>query len=233
MLYKIEKECVLLKKGDFLWILGLLVWVVILVVPESRAVFNAVTDAHPYAGGFIKFGILATMGDLLGTRVIKGEWKIPKGIVYKAAVWGIIGMMVTLMFSVYMGGTAAAQASGKLPFKGSVLAQAFFTSTIMNVTFGPMMMVFHRFMDMYIDMKYIKKGGKVKINELVEKNNWHSLVEFSWLKTCPFFWIPAHTMVFLLPSQYRVIVSAFLSIALGLLMAFANKPKTSKAGMAV
>ena len=212
-----------MKKGDFVWIAALLVWVLILVVPSSRALFISVTDAHPYAGGFIKFSILASMGDMLGIRVIKGEWIAPKGLMYKALVWGIIGLMVTLVFTVFMGGVAAAQASGKLPFNGSILAQAFFGSSIMNVTFGPMMMVFHRFTDMYIDSKCDNKEAKVTMRELIEKNDWNSLVEFSWLKTCPFFWIPAHTIVFLLPSHYRVIVSAFLSIALGLLLAFAKK----------
>ena len=212
-----------MKKGDFVWIAALLVWVIILVVPSSRALFISVTDAHPYAGGFIKFAILASMGDMLGIRVIKGEWIAPKGLMYKALVWGIIGLMVTLVFTVFMGGAAAAQASGKLPFNGSILAQAFFGSSIMNVTFGPMMMVFHRFTDMYIDSKCDNKEAKVTMRELIEKNDWNSLVEFSWLKTCPFFWIPAHTIVFLLPSHYRVIVSAFLSIALGLLLAYEKK----------
>ncbi|QCX34424.1 hypothetical protein FDN13_12345 [Caloramator sp. E03] len=212
-----------MKKGDFLWIFLLLIWVAILVIPSSREVFILSTNAHPYIGGFIKFAILASMGDLLGLRIKKGEWIIPKGFIFRAIIWGIIGMMVTLVFTVFMGGAAAAQASNKLPFKGSQLAQAFFGSAIMNLTFGPMMMAFHRFTDLYIDVKYEKKGEKVTIHELVDKNDWHTLVEFSWLKTCPFFWIPAHTIVFLLPSEYRVLVSAFLSIALGLLLAIAKK----------
>jgi hypothetical protein len=216
-----------MKKGDILWGAALLAWVIILVVPASRAAFVSITDAYPYAGGFVKFAILASMGDLLGIRVLKGKWIIPKGLFYKALVWGIIGMMVTLVFTIFMGGAAAAQASGRLPFKGSTFAQAFFGSAIMNVTFGPMMMAFHRFTDMYIDTKYEKNGGKVTLKELIEKNDWNSLVEFSWLKTCPFFWIPAHTVVFLLPSQYRVLVSAFLSIALGLLLALAKKEKSA------
>jgi hypothetical protein len=222
-----------MKKGDFLWGLALLVWVVILVVPASRVVFISVTDAHPYAGGFVKFAILASMGDMLGIRVLKGEWIKPEGLVYKALIWGVIGLMVTLVFTVFMGGAAAAQASGKLPFKGSVLAQAFYGSAIMNATFGPMMMAFHRFTDMYIDAKADSKGGNVTLKELIAKNDWNSLVEFSWLKTCPFFWIPAHTIVFLLPGEYRVIVSAFLSIALGLLLSFAKKEKPAKAEAAV
>lgn len=217
-----------MKKEDCFWGLGLLLWIAILVVPASREAFVVATDAYPYISGFIKFAILATMGDLLGIRILRGEWIIPEGLLYRAIVWGIIGLMVTLVFTVYMGGTAAAQASGKLPFQGSILAQAFFGSAIMNVTFGPMMMVFHRFTDSYIDAKYEKKGGKVTLRELILKNDWNSLVEFSWLKTCPFFWIPAHTIVFILPAQYRVLVSAFLSIALGILMALARKEKPTE-----
>ena len=84
--------------------------------------------------------------------------------------------MVTLVFTVFMGGTAAAQAAGRLPFKGSALAQAFFGSAIMNVTFGPMMMAFHRFTDMYIETKYEKRGNKVTLKELIDKNDWNSLL---------------------------------------------------------
>lgn len=213
-----------MKKGDCLWGMALLIWIFILAVPASRTIFMTATEAHPYVGGFIKFAILATMGDLLGIRIVRGEWSIPKGLVYRAFTWGIIGLMITLVFAVYMGGVVAAQASGKLPFKGSILAQAFFGSAIMNVTFGPMMMVFHRFTDLFIDAKHVKKG-KITLRELIAENDWNSLVEFSWLKTCPFFWIPAHTLVFLLPGEYRVLVSAFLSIALGALLAIAKKQK--------
>ena len=136
------------------------------------------------------------MGDLLGIRVLRGEWKLPKGVFYKSIIWGIIGMMTTLLFTVYMGGTAAAQAAGRLPFKESALALAFFTSAIMNLTFGPMMMAFHRFTDMYIDSRYEKNKDRMTVSNLIDRNDWHSLVEFSWLKTCPFLWIPAHTIVF-------------------------------------
>ena len=214
-----------MKKGDFLWGVALLVWIVILVVPTSRTIFTNFTSNYPYIGGFIKFSILATMGDMLGVRVSRGEWIKPKGFIYKAIVWGVIGMMVTLVFTIFMEGTLAAQVQGKLPFNGSILAQAFLGSTIMNVTFGPMMMAFHRFTEMYIDAKCDRKDKPVTLEELINMNDWNSLVGFSWLKTCPFFWIPAHTIVFLLPSEYRVMVSAFLSIALGLLLAISKKEK--------
>lgn len=216
-----------MKKGDYLWCFALLLWVGILVVPNSRQAFMAFTSLHPYMGGFIKFSILATMGDLLGTRLVKGLYVIPKGLIYRAAVWGIIGMMISLIFTVFMSGASSAQSVGLLPFKGVSIAQAFFGSAIMNLTFGPMMMVFHRFADLYIDAKYEDEGG-ITLSMLVDKINWHSLVEFSWVKTCILFWIPVHTIVFLLPSEYRVLVSAFLSIALGLLLTFSKNEKLAK-----
>ena len=216
-----------MKRGDYIWGSALLVWILILAVPASREAFKVFSGTHPYLAGFIKFAILATMGDLLGIRFIKGKYVVPNGVVYRAIVWGIIGMMVSLVFTVFMGGASVAQKSGLLPFEGVSLAQAFFGSAIMNLTFGPMMMVFHKFMDLFIDAKY-ERNGKITLSTLVDKLDWHTLVEFSWAKTCILFWIPAHTIVFMLPSEFRVLVSAFLSIALGLLMTFAKKDKIAK-----
>lgn len=217
-----------MRKGDFIWIITLSAFAAILVVPSTREAFMAFTSSRPYMGGFVKFALLATMGDLLGARIVKGRYIIPPGIIFRIVIWGIIGMMVSLVFTIFMEGAKAAQNSGLLPFKGVAAAQAFFGSTVMNLTFGPMMMAFHKFTDLYADAKF---GGreKVTLSRLVDRLDWHSLVEFSWVKTCIFFWIPAHTAVFMLPAQYRVLVSAFLSIALGLLLALAKKEKRSAA----
>ncbi|MBV7276090.1 hypothetical protein I6U48_24680 [Clostridium sp. PL3] len=211
------------KKGDFWWGFALFLWILILAIPSSRAVFIGVTDAHPYMGGFFKFCILATMGDLLGIRILKSEWIIPKGVVFKAMVWGILGMMITLVFTVFAGGTVVAQTAGRLPFAGSKLAQAFFGSAIMNLTFGPMMYIYHKFGDLFIDLRYEKKGKNITIKDFVDRVDWYTMVSFSWLKTCTLVWIPCHTAVFLLPPQYRVLASAFLSILLGILVAISKK----------
>lgn len=212
-----------MKKGDFLWGFALLIWIVILAVPSTRIAFLGVTEAHPYLGGFFKFCILATMGDWLGVRILKGEWIIPKGFIFKAIVWGVLGMMITLLFTVFPSGAAVAQSSGRLPFAGSKFATAFFGSAIMNLTFGPMMYIYHKFGDLFIDLKYEKSGGKVTVKNLVDRVDWYTMVSFSWLKTCIFIWIPCHTLVLLLPPQYRVLASAFLSILLGILVALSKK----------
>lgn len=217
-------------KGDILWGALLVAWIMILVVPETRTVFIEVTEKHPYVGGFVKFSILASMGDLLGGRILKGKWIMGEGFIWKACNWGILGVMITLIFSVFVAGTIAAQASGKLPFKGITFALALFASVLMNMTFGPMLYIYHKFGDLLIDLLYERKKGIVKeisINEMVRRVDWYSMVSFSWLKTCTLVWMPCHTMVFLLPEQYRVLASAFLSILLGIIVAIAKKNKNS------
>lgn len=214
------------RNGDLLWSTALLVWILVLAIPSARTVFLGVTDAHPYLGGFIKFACLATMGDLLGARILNGQWSIPNGFFYKAALWGLIGMAITLLFTVYSAGAEGAQAAGKLPFAGSTLAKAIFTSVIMNLTFGPMMYIYHKFGDIIIDMKLEKT--KITVEALVNKVDWHSMVGFSWLKTCPLVWIPCHSLVFLLPGSYRVLASAFLSILLGILVAMSKKSSVNQ-----
>ena len=85
------------------------------------------------------------------------------------------------------------------------------------------MYIYHKFGDLFIDLKYEKKGSSVTVKDLVDRVDWYTTVSFSWLKTCIFIWIPCHTIVFLLPAQYRVLASAFLSILLGILVAVSKK----------
>lgn len=213
-------------KGDILWGFVLLIWILVLVIPSARTIFITVTEAHPYLGGFVKFFILASMGDMLGVRILRGKWVMPQAVFFKAIVWGILGIMITLVFTVFMSGAAGAQAVGKLPFAGSVFAHALFGSVIMNMTFGPMMYIYHKFGDMYVDMFCEKKKGiieKITLKAMVDRVDWYGIVSFSWLKTCIFVWMPCHTIVFLLPPEYRVLASAFLSILLGILIAISKK----------
>ena len=215
-----------MKKGDFIWGGVLLLWIAILVIPNTREIFIATTEAYPYIGGFFKFLILATMGELLGIRVMRGDWKKPNGIIFRAIIWGIIGVVTTLALSVFPSGVAKAQEIGKLPFENSVFAHALLTSTVMNVLQSPAIFLFHKCSDTYIDEKYRKRGGCVTLKDVSDKIDWYTYLNFTVLKTIPFFWIPCHTIVFLIPSEFRVIASAFASIALGLILALANKSKT-------
>lgn len=228
----IIKRSVRLKKGDFIWGAALTAFVVVLLIPASREVFISFTSAHVYLGAFLKFFILATMGELLGGRIASGDWAKPPAIGLRAVIWGLFGVVIALLFTVYNAGAIAAMNNSLLPgggiagFGGSFLI-AFFTSAIMNLTFAPMLFAVHKISDTLIDLKYGEKHNEVSLDLIIKKIDWNSLVKVTWLRYCLFFWIPMHTLVFLIPSaysDYRVLASAFLSIVLGIIGAITKKP---------
>ena len=213
--------------GDLLW--GLIVAAVAacFLVPATQQVFLTMTAAHPYLIGFAKFGVLATMGELLALRIVTGHWLAPKGLVQRASLWGLLGVVIVLVFDVYAGGVLGALRKGLLPGADSRLAFAFFVSLLMNLTFAPAMMLTHRMTDTYLDLKY--EGKPARVADIVKRIDWEGFVSFVLFKTIPFFWIPAHTLTFLLPPEYRVLAAALLSIALGAILAFAKKKAPARA----
>ncbi len=214
-----------MKKGDVLWAIALILFIFIMLSPLTGDTFIKFATNHAYIGGFVKFFVLSTMGELLAIRITTNSWKIPSGIAYRAIIWGLLGMAITLFFAIFQSGVQGAMSNGLLPGKSSKLVTAFFTSAATNMTFGPVMMAFHRVTDTYIDMKCEKQGSKITLRKVIEKIDWAGFISFVVLKTIPIFWIPAHTITFLLPSEYRILAAALLSIALGAILAFAKKSK--------
>jgi len=211
-----------LKKGDLLWAALLLSFIAITVLPVTHEAFMKFTTSHPYLGGFTKFAILATMGELLALRISSGNWNIPVGLAYRAIIWGVLGIVITLIFNIYGNGVAIGMEKGLIPGGNSQLVYAFLVSAIMNTTFAPTFMAFHRATDTYLDLRYTTKT-KVSLKDVINQIDWHGFISFVVLKTIPFFWIPAHTITFLMPNEYRVLMAAALSIALGGILAFAKR----------
>ncbi|HAS74651.1 MAG TPA: hypothetical protein DCS67_10950 [Clostridiales bacterium UBA8960] len=214
-----------MKKGDFLWAAILLAFTAFVVYPDTKVIFVDFTASYPYVSGFLKFALLATMGEMLVVRLATKQWKKAPGFIWRVVIWGFLGIVITLIFSIFSGGVLASLEKGLLIGKGNNLAFAFFTSLMMNLTFAPSMMGFHRFTDTYLDLKYGEKIAKPTVKQVANKVDWSGFISFALLKTIPFFWIPAHTITFLLPAQYRVLVAAYLSIALGLLLTISKRKK--------
>ncbi len=146
-------------------------------------------------------------------------------------VWGILGMLIVLMFAVFSGGVDNAASQGLLISECgdtcppaiqfiSRLRRALFISAIMNLTFGPVFMAAHRITDVYIDKRY--SGEKEPVAKIISGIDWGRFIKEIVGVTIPVFWIPAHTITFLLPGQYRVLFAASLSIVLGLILSFAK-----------
>ncbi|MDO4719834.1 MAG: hypothetical protein Q4A78_04155 [Peptostreptococcaceae bacterium] len=207
-----------MKKGDLVWGGLLLALILFLVVPATHEIFVHFTADHPYLAAFIKFSVLATMGETLAIRMNQKDWIMPAGVFFRFLIWGLIGMLVTLMFQIFIGGIGFASENGYLPAGDSKVLKAFLISFIMNLTFAPTFMAFHKFTDTYIDMYYEGKRN-LKVVDVVGRIDWKGFIGFVILKTIPFFWVPAHFVTFLLPGEYRMLFAAALSIALGVLLA--------------
>lgn len=209
---------------DLLWLAALLAVTAILVIPATRQGFIHLTTGHPYLMGFAKFALLATMGELLAIRLAVGAWQQPRGLFWRVLVWGLVGVAITFMFGFYAAGVSALVESGTLPAGSGVMGKfltAFYTSAIMNLTFGPVFMAAHRISDTYIDLR--SSGKNPSWGALNNSIRWGDFITFVVGKTIPFWWIPAHTLTFLLPVVYRVVAAAYLSIVLGVILIYARK----------
>lgn len=219
-----------MKKKGLLWLGVMAIIILFLSYPVTRELFGKTVMAHPYIMGFVKFSILATMGELLAIRITVGEFKSPTGLIYRFIIWGFLGIVFALMFPLFDAGIKGCINAKLLPTitgskVGANLLTAFCTSAIMNLAFAPTFMAFHRITDTFVDLGEgkLNKIYKVTLAEVTKKIDWNGFIGFVVLKTIPFFWIPAHTITFMLPKEYRLLMAAFLSIALGGILAFSKR----------
>lgn len=228
-----------MKKSDILFLL----FVAALFLPffvsdtiyEWYKSFNA---AHGMVMSFVKFGILATLGEMLGLRISTGAYYNKTfGIIPRMIVWGLLGMGINMAMIIFSKGTpmfleymgmehASTIMGGDLSFAKFLVALAI--SVAMNSIFAPVFMTLHKITDTHIS----NCGGSVKalttpipMTRIFTGLNWAVLWSFVFKKTIPLFWYPAHTITFLLPPDMRVLFAAFLGIVLGVLLAIGIRKK--------
>ena len=201
---------------------------------EWYSTFNA---SHGMVMSFLKFGILSTLGEMLGCRISTGKYVTPTfGVLPRMVVWGFLGMGINMamiifskgtpMFMQYMGMTNAVEAFTTDGFSMDKLWVALAVSVAMNTIFAPVFMTFHKVTDAHI----AAHNGSLKalvtpipMAERLGTLNWQAQWGFVFRKTIPFFWYPAHTITFLLPAEQRVLFAALLGIVLGVLLAVSVK----------
>lgn len=196
--------------------------------------FNA---SHGMVMSFLKFGILSTLGEMLGCRISTGNYVTPTfGVLPRMVVWGFLGMAINMamiifskgtpMFLEYMGMENAVECFAAEQFTVDKLWVALAVSVAMNTIFAPVFMTFHKITDAHI----AANGGSLKalitpipMAKRFASINWEAQWGFVFKKTIPFFWYPAHTITFLLPAEQRVLFAALLGIVLGVLLALPAK----------
>lgn len=203
------------------WLVVLAAVVAVLSIPESREIFKTLTRSHPYTMGFFKIAVLGTMGELLGGRIVTGTWRLSGiSLPQRALVWGFLGIVFTAVFPLFSFGVDGLLETGLIPGAGSVLAAAFWKSFFLNLVFGFPMMVFHRVTDTLIDRGDL--FGIWPLAEITGSLDWRNLYRIVGA-ACLWFWIPAHTITFLLPPEFRVVSAALLAVILGAILGFAKK----------
>ena len=179
---------------------------------------------HGLLMSFIKFSILATLGEVIGLRIKTGAYyKKGFGLLPRALVWGFLGMTIYMAFAIFASGTPVLLE--KLGFENAGrLLVSFSIATALNLFYAPVMMTFHKITDIHI----LETGGSlrgflkpIQFARIFREINWDVQWNFVFKRTIPLFWIPAHTITFLLPEEYRVLFAAFLGIVLGVLLAVA------------
>lgn len=236
-----------MKKNDLIFILVVAVlFLPFVFIPSFLACFEWATAHHPFIMSFLKFGILATLGEMLGLRIRTGSYSAPGfGALPRAITWGFLGMMINAGFIIFGTGsynilltlgidTPAGEPLYADMMKSSIFdthswhhaLAAFVTSVMQNVLFAPVFMIIHKISDAHI----LGNGGTLggyftmpRVGDLIASLDWRGMWNFLFKRTIPLFWIPAHTVTYLLPAEFRILFAAVLGVVLGVFMSVATK----------
>ncbi len=233
-----------MKKQDLFFILALVLIFAPFII--SKEAYNFLFDkttgmntVHPLTTAFVKFFLLATLGELLGLRIKTGKYfKEGFGIFPHAVIWGFLGIFIQMAFITFYSGSLGFAVKiygilnpqeimeGALNFKKILIA--FTVSTLLNVMFAPVFMTIHKITDIHIQ----ENGGKfnslltpIKVEKIITSMNWKVQWNFIFKKTIPLFWIPAQTINFCFPEEFRILNAAILGVVLGVILAVGNQKK--------
>ena len=229
-----------MKKSDFAFIAVILAIFAPFALSETLyGWYKSFNAEHGMVMSFLKFAILSTAGELLGLRLSAGIYlKRGFGVWPRAVVWGIFGMGINLAMIIFSNGVPVALEYCGLQGATAAMAgpvtlmkvlTALCISIGMNGIFAPVFMTFHKITDTHI----LACGGSLRalatpipMARIMTGLNWDAQWNFVFKKTIPFFWVPAHTVTFLLPGEARVLFAALLGVVLGVLLAVAARMKS-------
>jgi hypothetical protein len=228
-----------MKKTDIFFIIYiLLLFVPFFLSKDLYQIYDVFNKNHGFTAAFIKFAVLATTGEAVGLRIREGVYnKTGFGLLPRALVWGFLGLTIKLAFIIFAKGTPAFLESLGMENTGKIMASdlsfakvliAFTISAAMNLIYAPVMMTLHKITDTHITRNSGSVWAltrKIEFANIFKSIDWDVQWNFVYKKTIPFFWIPAHTVTFLLPPEWQVLFAAFLGIVLGILLSLASLKK--------
>lgn len=225
-----------MKRSDLFFSLGMIIFFSpFFIFQEVYQAYYQFNMEHGIVMSFIKFAILATLGEVIGLRIKTGKYyQKGFGLIPRALVWGFLGVTIKMAFDIFAAGAPSFLEKAGFAGAGSMLngelnwekvLVSFSISASLNLFYAPVMMTFHKITDTHI----INSGGTLRgffrpihFAEIFKEINWDVQWNFVFKRTIPLFWIPAQTITFLLPEEFRILFAAFLGIVLGVLLAIAS-----------
>jgi len=168
--------------------------------------YLTLVKTRPILTAMVQFAVLGTLGDMASKWMVERRVFMPFSRLttfLKMLEWALLAVCIKYAFVGFNGFIDALTAHGFLAELGPA-ARAFAISTAMNLQFGPFLVIAHRLLD----------------NAIAGKSNWANLDK--GLLSLLWFWIPAHTVTFILPRDYQIGLAALWSVALGLILGFYN-----------
>lgn len=172
--------------------------------------------AWPISSAMVQFAVLGTLGEAAAAWMRERRFFSPftaRVVLLKALGWSALAVCIKYAFAGFTAFVAGLSAKGLLPGELGPFAFAFSVSLSMNLQFGPFLVIAHRLIDNGID----------------GRRNWagmdKALLSLLW------FWVPAHTVTFMLPEDFRIGLAAVWSLALGIILGFYGR--TVKVGEAI
>lgn len=162
---------------------------------------------YPIISAMVQFAFLGTLGDTISKWIIKGKIFAPYGLgtlFLKMFEWAFLAVCIKYAFVGFHGFVDGLSSHGMLP-ELDTFGYAFAISAAMNLQFGPFLVIMHRLLD----------------NLIARQHNWANIQKgmFSLL----WFWIPAHTITFILDKPFQIGLAAVWSVVLGIILGFYNK----------
>ena len=165
---------------------------------------------NPLLSAAIQFAILGTLGEVISFSLQQKRLALPCSglqLIGKVFAWALLGVIIKYGFAGMKGFTQALIDHHLLPgFLAQGIGWAFAVSVLTNIFFGPQMMAFHRIED----------------NLILGRKGFAGITRAWW--TLIWFWIPAHTITFSLPTDFQIGLAALWGLVLGIIMGYSKAP---------
>lgn len=163
--------------------------------------------SYPIYSAMIQFSVLGTLGDIFSKWMQKGSLFMPYKwyvVLLKMLEWALIAITIKYAFVGFQGFVDNLVSHHLLPELGN-FGRAFTVSVTMNLQYGLFLVIFHRFLD----------------NLISKENNWRNIDK--GMMSLIWFWIPAHTITFMLDKPYQIGLAAVWSVVLGFILGYYNR----------